>query len=34
MEAIDAIKRGQGQSGSVTNPDTIVRLQIAADADK
>jgi peptidylprolyl isomerase len=34
MEAIDAIKRGQGQSGSVTNPDTIVRMQIAADADK
>jgi peptidylprolyl isomerase len=34
MEAIDAIKRGQGQSGSVTNPDTIVKMQIAADADK
>ena len=34
MEAIDAIKRGQGQSGSVTNPDTIVKMQVAADADK
>jgi peptidylprolyl isomerase len=34
MEAIDAIKRGAGQSGSVTNPDTIVKMQIAADADK
>jgi peptidylprolyl isomerase len=34
MEAIDAIKRGSGQSGSVTNPDTIVKMQIAADADK
>jgi peptidylprolyl isomerase len=34
MEAIDAIKRGQGQSGSVSNPDQIVRMQIAADADK
>jgi len=34
MEAIDAIKRGQGQSGTVTNPDQIVRLQVAADADK
>jgi peptidylprolyl isomerase len=34
MEAIDAIKRGSGQSGSVSNPDTIVKLQIAADADK
>jgi peptidylprolyl isomerase len=34
MEAIDAIKRGQGQSGSVANPDTIVKMQVAADADK
>jgi peptidylprolyl isomerase len=34
MEAIDAIKRGQGQSGAVTNPDQIVRMQVAADADK
>jgi peptidylprolyl isomerase len=34
MEAIDAIKRGQGQSGMVANPDQIVRMQIAADADK
>ncbi|HXR88348.1 MAG TPA: peptidylprolyl isomerase [Stellaceae bacterium] len=34
MEAIDAIKRGQGQSGMVSNPDQIVRLQVAADADK
>jgi peptidylprolyl isomerase len=34
MEAIDAIKRGSGQSGSVSNPDTIVKMQIAADADK
>ena len=32
MEAIDAIKRGQGQSGAVTNPDTIVKMQVAADA--
>jgi hypothetical protein len=28
------VKRGQGQSGAVTNPDTIVRMQVAADADK
>ena len=34
MEAIDAIKRGQGQSGMVTNPDQIVRMQVAADAEK
>jgi len=34
MEAIDAIKRGSGQSGSVSNPDQIVKMQIAADADK
>ena len=34
MEAIDAIKRGSGQSGSVSNPDTIVKMQVAADADK
>jgi peptidylprolyl isomerase len=34
MEAIDAIKRGAGQSGAVTNPDTIVKMQIAADTDK
>jgi peptidylprolyl isomerase len=34
MEAIDAIKRGQGQSGTVSNPDQIVRMQVAADADK
>jgi len=34
MEAVDAIKRGQGQSGTVSNPDQIVRMQVAADADK
>ena len=34
MEVVDAIKRGQGQSGMVSNPDQIVRLQVAADADK
>jgi len=34
MEAIDAIKRGSGQSGAVSNPDQIVRMQVAADADK
>jgi peptidylprolyl isomerase len=34
MEAIDAIKRGSGQSGSVKDPDQIVKMQVAADADK
>jgi peptidylprolyl isomerase len=34
MEFVDAIKRGSGQSGSVSNPDKIVRMQVAADADK
>ncbi len=34
MEYVDAIKRGVGQSGMVTNPDKIVRMQVAADAAK
>jgi cyclophilin family peptidyl-prolyl cis-trans isomerase len=33
MEAIDKIKKGsQAQNGAVTDPDRIVRLQVAADA--
>jgi len=35
MEHIDAIKKGDDDdNGSVTDPDSIVRLQVAADADK
>ncbi len=34
MEFVDAIKRGAGQSGMVANPDHIVRMQVAADAEK
>jgi peptidylprolyl isomerase len=35
MEAIDAIKKGDAnRNGSVTDPDRIVRMQVAADADK
>jgi peptidylprolyl isomerase len=34
MEHIDAVKRGQGQSGAVSNPDQIVRMQVAADVEK
>jgi peptidylprolyl isomerase len=33
MEAIDKVKKGsQAQNGAVTNPDRIVRMQVAADA--
>jgi peptidylprolyl isomerase len=33
MEAIDKIKKGsQAQNGSVSNPDRIVKMQVAADA--
>jgi len=35
MEAIDAIKKGDStRNGAVSDPDRIIRLQIAADADK
>ena len=35
MEHIDAIKKGDPQrNGSVVNPDRIVKLQLASDADK
>jgi peptidylprolyl isomerase len=35
MEAIDAIKKGDAsRNGSVADPDRIVRMQVAADADK
>ena len=32
MEYVDALKRGAGGSGSVTNPDRIVKVQVASDA--
>ena len=32
MEHVDAIKKGAGGSGAVSNPDHIVKLQVAADA--
>ena len=35
MEYVDAIKKGDpNRNGAVDNPDHIVRMQIAADADK
>ena len=35
MEYIDQIKKGDpGRNGTVTNPDKIIKMQVAADADK
>jgi peptidylprolyl isomerase len=35
MEFVDKIKKGsQMRNGMVTDPDKIVRMQVAADADK
>ncbi|MBC7801609.1 MAG: peptidylprolyl isomerase [Gemmatimonadaceae bacterium] len=32
MEVVDKIKRGSGGGGTVSGPDKIVRMQVAADA--
>jgi peptidylprolyl isomerase len=32
MEHVDQIKKGQGQNGEVFNPDKIVKMQLASDA--
>jgi len=34
MEHVDNIKRGSGASGTVQNPDRILRMRVAADAEK
>src|SRR4051795_4043391 len=35
MEHVDAIKKGdQARNGTVSNPDKIIRAQVAADAEK
>ena len=34
MEYVDQIKKGSSGSGTVTNPDKIVSMKIAADASK
>ena len=35
MEHIDAIKKGdQARNGTVSNPDKMIRVQVAADAEK
>lgn len=33
MDFVDQIKKGEGQSGRVDDPDVIVRMQVAADAE-
>lgn len=33
MEFVDKIKRGEGQSGTVTDPDKIIKMQLASDAN-
>ncbi len=33
MDFVDMIKKGKGQSGRVKNPDVIIRMQVAADAE-
>lgn len=32
MEFVDAIKKGSGQSGLVSDPDRMLKVRIAADA--
>ena len=32
MDCVDKIKRGSGSGGSVSDPDKIIRMQVAADA--
>jgi peptidylprolyl isomerase len=35
MEYVDQIKKGdQARNGTVANPDKIVKMQVAADAEK
>ncbi len=35
MEYVDQIKKGDpADNGKVTNPDKIIRMQVAADAEK
>jgi peptidylprolyl isomerase len=32
MELVDRIKKGEGEGGTVFNPDTIIKMQLASDA--
>jgi peptidylprolyl isomerase len=31
MDAVDKLKKGEGQSGAVTDPDRMLKVQVAAD---
>jgi peptidylprolyl isomerase len=32
MEVVDKLKKGEGQSGAVTDPDRMIKVQVGADA--
>ena len=32
MDLVDKIKRGEGSSGAVQDPDKMIKVQVAADA--
>ncbi len=34
MEHVDALKKGEGEGGMVTDPDSIVRIRVAADVEE
>ena len=34
MEFVDKIKKGGGRDGKVNGPDAMIRVQLAADAEK
>jgi len=34
MEFVDQIKKGGGQNGSVSNPDAMIKVRVAADAER
>jgi peptidylprolyl isomerase len=34
MQFVDAIKKGDKDNGAVTNPDHIIKMQVASDAEK
>ena len=31
MDAVDKLKKGEGQSGAVTDPDRMLKVQVGAD---
>ena len=32
MDVVDKIKKGRADNGAVTDPDKIIKMQVAADA--